>query len=114
MKANSAAVLSWLALLIVSLFTPAMHLFLFNPAIEHSRPWSGFIPAQLLVWRWLGDLAWMFPVAVVVVLARSVRSRRAIQIGPPVWLFAAQLLFVSFYGTYCAFLLARGPWDSRA
>jgi hypothetical protein len=68
---------------------------------------TGFLPAQFLLWRGLGQVAWMFPVAVVVAFVLSLRQQHPTRIGPPFWLFAAQLVFATFYAVYCAFLLSH-------
>jgi hypothetical protein len=68
---------------------------------------TGFLPAQFLLWRWLGQLAWMFPVAVVAAFVLSLRQQQSTRVGPPIWLFATQLVFATLYGVYCAFLLSH-------
>ena len=99
--------LSYLVLLLSSLVVPALHICLTDRAIEHSRMSTGFLPAQFLLWRWLGQLAWLFPVAVLVAFALSLRQQQSTRASPPWGLFAAQFLFTTFYGVYCAFLLSH-------
>ncbi|MFN7139892.1 MAG: hypothetical protein ACK4UN_11195 [Limisphaerales bacterium] len=98
---------SYLLLLVSSLGIPLLHGYLAAGAIERTRMATEFLPAHFLFWRWLGELAWFNPVIVAAFYLFSLGHE---QLGRAPTLFGLatmQLIFATFYGLYCAFLLSH-------
>ncbi len=93
-------------LLLASLSIPVLHHCLTNEAIEHTRGFTGFLPAEFLFLRWFGQISWALPffhsLCFVFSLFHEEFTRAKMLFG----LAAMQLLFMTFYGTYSAFILS--------
>jgi hypothetical protein len=107
MRLKPSVVFGYLVLLLSSLGIPAIHYHLADRAIEHTRMGTGFLPAQFLFWRWAGQLAWIFPVVIIVFFVFSLRREPLAQTSTLLFLATVQLVFVTLYGVYCAFLLSH-------
>jgi len=107
MRSKPSVVFGYLVLLLSSLSVPILHHYLADRAIEHTRMGTGLLPAQFLVWRWFGTLAWVFPAVIITFFLISLRHE---QFTRPTTLFGlatVQLMFLTLYGVYCAFLLSH-------
>ena len=107
MRFKPSVAFGYLALLLSSLGVPALHHYIADTAIEHTRMGTGFLPAHFLFWRWFGELAWVFPAAVIAFLLLSLRHEQFTRATTLFALAIAQLMFLTLYGVYCAFLLSH-------
>jgi hypothetical protein len=98
---------AYLVLLVSSLAIPVLHYFLADRAIEHTRGGTLLLPAQFLLWRWLGELACALPVSVVGFFLLSLKYERFSRASTILGVAAAQAVFTTFYAAYCAFLLSH-------
>jgi len=107
MRIKPPVALGYFVLLLSALGVPILHLYLADRAIEHTRMSTGFLPAHFLFLRWFGELSWLFPVAVIACFLLSLRHDQFTRATTILGLAALQLMFLTVYAAYCAFMLSH-------
>lgn len=107
MAASSKTSAGYLMLLLPSLVVPGLHYLIAARAIEHTRSSIGLLPGYTLFLRWLGELSCVLPMSAVVFFALSFRREWFNRPSTLFGLAAAHLGFITFYASYCTFLLSR-------
>jgi len=107
MQFKSSAAFGYSLLFLSSLGIPVLHHYLADSAIEHTRMSTGFLPAQFLILRWFGQVAWIYPFVIIVLFVLSLRRPQLALTSTLFLLATAQMVFVMLYGIYCAFLLSH-------
>jgi hypothetical protein len=107
MRFKPSVAFAYLLLLLISFGVPVLHHNLADRAIEHSRMGTGFLASHILFWRWAGQIAWIFPIAIAASFVLSLRHERFTRTATLFGVATVQLIFITVYGVYCAFLLSH-------
>ena len=107
MRFKPSVAFGYLVLLLSSLGVPVLHYYLADKAIEHTRMATGLLPAHMLFWRWFEKFSWALPVVAIAFLLLSLRYNQFTRMTTLFALATVQLVFITLYGVYCAFLLSH-------
>lgn len=116
MSKRPTVIFAYLALLLFSLPIPFLHEGLADKAIETMRPVlkfsdgslsAGLMPADILLFRWLGQISWIVVCVVAVFFVLSFLRAQFAQFTMICVVAIGQCAFTTLYAFYAAFLLSE-------
>jgi len=121
---SKAPAVAYMALLGLALPVPLLHHYHTDGVIETMRPmiklndghWSPLLmPIHILFLRWLGQLSWGLPCAILLLLVLSFRQKSLRRWATVCEVAIFQCAFTTFYGFYATWLLGSQwlEWTHR-